>query len=41
MALKTQHQSDITKLEWPITGKCHARAAKIGQITHKTVPKVP
>jgi len=39
MALKTQHQSDIAELEWSVAGKRDARAVKIRQITHKTVPK--
>ena len=37
---KQQHQSDAVELEWSTIGKRHIRAAKIRQITHKTVSKI-
>ena len=40
MALKAQHQSNSIELERSVIGKRDARATKIRQITHKTVPKV-
>ena len=41
MADETQHQSHTIELERPVACKCDARAAKIREITRKTVPKVP
>ncbi len=41
MVDEIQHQFDSTKLKWSVSSKRNARAAKIRQITHKTVPKVP